>query len=93
MVLDVSPLLGKMLLANGVTAISGEGVVLNTDQSIFRWAMEYKYFIMDVVHHGSTHTKEYQTSLTAILGGNTAMGGREAAWQQLYANSGMSMEL
>ena len=93
MVLDVSPLLGKKLLANGVTAISGEGVVLNTDQSIFRWAMGDKYFIMDVVHHGSTHTKEYQTSLTANLGGNTAMGGREAAWQQLYANSGMSMEL
>lgn len=93
MVLDVSPLLGKKLLVNGVTSVAGGEIVLNTDQSIFRWAMEDKYFIMDVVHHGSTHTKEYQTSLTAILGGNTAMGGREASWQQLYASSGMAMEL
>ena len=92
MVLDVSPLLGTELLANGVTAISGQGILLNTDQSVFRWAMEDKYFIMEVVHRGSTHSDEFITGVTALLGGNTAMGGKEAAWQQLYANSGMAME-
>ena len=92
MILDVSPLLGESLLANGVTSVSGQGIVLNTDQSVFRWAMEDKYFIMEVVHHGSTHGKEFQTSLTSILGGNTAMGGKEAVWQEMYANSGMAME-
>ena len=91
-VLDVSPLLGTELLANGVTAISGQGILLNTDQSVFRWAMEDKYFIMEVTHRGSTHEIEFMTSITALLGGNTAMGGKEAAWQQLYANSGMAME-
>lgn len=93
MILDVSPLLGKKkLLANGVTSVNGDGIVLNTDQSVFRWAVEDKYFIMEVVHKGSTHTTIYQTSITAILGGNTMMGGKEAAWQEMYANSGMAME-
>lgn len=92
MILDVSPLLGKELLANGVTAVTGGNIVLNTDQSVFRWAVEDKYFIMEVVHKGSTHAVEYQTSITAILGGNTMMGSKEAAWQEMYANSGMAME-
>lgn len=92
MILDVSPLLGEELLASGVTSVNGDGIVLNTDQSVFRWAMEDKYFIMDVIHHGSTHTVDFQTSLVALIGGNTAMGGREAAWQNIYANSGMAME-
>lgn len=92
MILDVSPLLGEELLANGVTSVTGKGVVLNTDQSVFRWAMEDKYFITEVVHHGSTHETVFQTSITAMLGGNTAMGGKEAAWQQAYLNSGMAME-
>lgn len=92
MILDVSPLLGKELLANGVTSVSGQGIILNTDQSVFRWAMEDKYFITEVVHHGSTHTIDFQTSITALLGGNTAMGSKEAVWQQMYANSGMAME-
>lgn len=93
MILDVSPLLGSNgILANGVTSVSGQGIVLNTDQSIFRWAMEDKYFIMDVVHHGSTHTMDFKTSIGAILGGNTAMGMKELSWQTMYANSGMAME-
>lgn len=92
MILDVSPLLGTKLLANGVTAIQGDGIVLNTDQSVFRWAVEDKYFIMEVVHKGSTHAIDYKTSITAIIGGNTMMGGKEAAWQEMYANSGMAME-
>lgn len=92
MVLDVTPLLGEKILVNGVIAVTGNEMVLNTDQSVFRWAMEDKYFITDVVHHGSTHTDTYQTSVTALIGGNTAMGQKEAAWQQTYLNSGMAME-
>lgn len=92
MVLDVSPLLGKELLANGVTSINGQGIILNTDQSVFRWAMEDKYFITEVVHYGSTHSMEYITSICSVLGGNTAMGGRETAWQDMYSRSGMAME-
>lgn len=92
MILDVSPLLGNELLVNGVTSVTGTGIVLNTDQSVFRWAMENMYFIMEVVHRGSTHQVEYISTITAIIGGNTAMGGKEAAWQELYATSGMAME-
>lgn len=92
MILDVSPLLGTELLANGVTSLQGGGIELNTDQSVFRWAMEDKYFIMDIVHSGSTHGMTFQTSITSVLGGNTAMGKKEAAWQQMYANSGMAGE-
>lgn len=106
MILDVSPLIQSTsrnpdntirqnddgsLLVNGVTSVNG-GIVLNTDQSVFRWAMEDKYFIMEVVHTGSTHTQDFATTLTSILGGNTAMGGKEAAWQSMYANSGMALE-
>ena len=108
MILDVSPLIQSSkrnqdntvstvndgsIYVNGVTSVDGQGIVLNTDQSIFRWAMEDKYFIMEVVHQGSTHTIEFQTYITSILGGNTMMGGKEAAWQEMYANSGMAMEL
>lgn len=93
MVLDVSPLLGTKLLVNGVTSVSGDDIVLNTDQSIFRWAMEDKYFIIDVVHFGSTHGMDYQTAISATLGGNTAMGKDESVWQEMYANSGMASEL
>ena len=107
MILDVSPLIQNnhrnqdntathepdgSIYANGVTSLEGQGIVLNTDQSIFRWAMEDKYFIMEISHHGSTHTIDFQTSITALLGGNTMMGGKEAAWQELYASSGMAME-
>ena len=107
MILDVSPLIhsshrnadntisydsDNSILANGVTSISGQGIILNTDQSIFRWAMEDKYFIMEVVHRGSTHETEFITSITALLGGNTAMGDKEAAWQRWYVSSGMAME-
>lgn len=107
MILDVSPLIQSShrnpdntvtsepdgsIYANGVTSISGQGIVLNTDQSIIRWAMEDKYFIMEVAHHGSTHAVDFKTSITALLGGNTMMGGKEAAWQEMYANSGMAME-
>ena len=107
MILDVSPLIQNShrnpdntvtsepdgsIYANGVTSISGQGIVLNTDQSIIRWAMEDKYFIMEVAHNGSTHAADFKTSITALLGGNTMMGGKEAAWQEMYANSGMAME-
>lgn len=92
MILDVSPLLGKELLVNGVTAVSGQGLILNTDQSVFRWAMEDKYFIMEVVHFGSTHSMEFQTSISSVLGGNTAMGMHEKNYQDMYAASGMAME-
>ena len=107
MILDVSPLIqsshrnpdnsisydsGNTILANGVTSVNGQGIVLNTDQSIFRWAMEDKYFIMEAVHIGSTHGQDFQTAITAIIGGNTAMGGKEASWQDWYASSGLAME-
>lgn len=90
MILDVSPLLGKDILVNGVTSVTGQEMVLNTDQSVFKYAMEDKYVIMEVVHHGSTHGIDYQTSISAILGGNTAMGGNEMVWQDMYAQTGMA---
>lgn len=92
MILDVSPLLGKKLLVNGVTSVTGTGIVLNTDQAIYRWAMENKYFIMEVVHRGSTHQVEYVSKISAVIGGSTTMGDKETNWQEMYAASGMAME-
>ena len=92
MILDVSPLLGNEILANGVTSITGEGITLNVDKSIFRWVMSDKYFIKEVVHSGSTHATDFYTSISSELGGNTMMGGDESNWQSMYENSGMSME-
>ena len=92
MILDVSPLLGTELLANGVTSVASGNIILNTDQSAFRYAMEDKYVIMEVVHHGSNRTNEFQTSISAVIGGNNAMGSDELAWQSMYQQSGMAME-
>lgn len=92
MVIDVSPLLGEEILVNGVTSITGTPVILNTDQSVFRWAMENRYVIMETLHHGSTHAMDFKTSISAVIGGNTAMGYKEQVWQDMYAQSGMAME-
>lgn len=94
MILDITPLVGSEILANGVVSVQGDGIALNTDQSIFRWAMTDKYVITEVVHRVSTHVKDLcQTSLISVIGGSTEMGGSEAAWQSAYMNSGMAMEL
>jgi len=91
MILDVSPLLGTELLANGVTTAQGN-ILLNTDQSAFRYAVEDKYVIMEVVHHGSNRTNDFESSISAVIGGNNAMGSNELAWQDMYKRSGMAME-
>lgn len=88
MILDVSPLLGTELLVNGVTSVTGN-IILNTDDSVFKYAMEDKYVIMEVIHHGSTHDLIFQTRINAIIGGNNAMGSNELAWQDMYTASGM----
>lgn len=91
MVLDVTPLVGKEVLANGVVAIQ-QNVTLFYDKSVFQYAMEDKYLIMEVVHSGSTHAVNFRTHISALTGGNTALGGNEATWQQMYASIGMSDE-
>lgn len=90
MILDASPLLGKEILANGVVAVTNERDILNYDKSAFRWGVEDKYIIVDVVHHGSNRTNTFQTSLSCQTGGNSQMGGNELAWQEMYKASGMS---
>ena len=92
MILDVSPLMGTAILANGVISMQ-EDITLNTDQSIFRWAMEDMYQILEVVHSGSTHQTNYKTSISAVIGGNTAMGLKEIKWQDMYATTGMGLEV
>lgn len=92
MILDVSPLLGTEILVNGVVAVQGPSAVLNTSKSAFRWAVEDKYVVMEVVHHGSTHQQDFKTSMSAVIGGNNAMGQNELAWQSMYANSGRALE-
>lgn len=93
MVLDITPLLGNDILINGVINIqNNQQKTLNYSQSVFRYAMSDKYLIQEVVHHGSTHEPEYMTSIKCIIGGATAMGGSELAWQEMYSNSGMAME-
>lgn len=88
MVLDVSQLLGTDILANGVVSVSGPPTMLNTDDSVFRYAAEDKYFIMEVVHQGSNRTNQFQTSVSSVIGGNSAMGGNELAWQAQLTNAG-----
>lgn len=93
MVIDVSPLLGKELLANGVVSVTNQQQVLNLDDSVFRYAMEDKYLIESVIQRGGTHTRQpLTTSIRAVLGGNSAMGLDESDWQNLYLMSGMSLE-
>ncbi|QFG06689.1 hypothetical protein HWC59_gp48 [Proteus phage Myduc] len=92
MILDVSPLMGTEILANGVVSMQ-EDITLNTDQSVFRWAMEDMYQILEVVHSGSTHQTTYKTSISAVIGGNTAMGLKEIQWQDMYASTGMGLEV
>lgn len=92
MILDVSPLMGTAILANGVISMQ-EDITLNTDQSVFRWAMEDLYQILEVVHSGSTHQATYKTSISAVIGGNTAMGLKEIQWQDMYATTGMGLEV
>lgn len=92
MIMDVTPLLGEEILVNGVTSISGGNRVLNDDQSIFRYAMEDKYFIKESAHFGSTHGMEFQTLVLMELGGNSMMGSKENNWVDMYASTGMAME-
>jgi hypothetical protein len=93
MVLDVSPLLGEELLVNGVVDVQNSGkLLLNYSQSAFRFAMSDLYLIQEVVHHGSSHELTFMTSISAILGGATAMGASELSWQDAYAASGMALE-
>lgn len=93
MVIDVTELIGDSVLINGVVNVTdGGNKALNYSQSLFRYAMSDMYLLQEVVHHGSTHTVDFRTSLSAIIGGATAMGGNELAWQSIYANSGMAME-
>lgn len=91
MVMDVSPLLGTELLANGIVGVNNSKQLLNYDDSVFRYAMEDKYLIESVIHHGATHGQDFQTSIHGVLGGNTAAGLNEENWQSWYARSGMSM--
>ncbi|WJN63886.1 putative tail protein [Erwinia phage Fougasse] len=93
MVMDISPLLGTELLANGIVGVTGSSKqLLNYDDSVFRYGMEDKYLIESVIHHGATHGQDFQTSIHGVLGGNNAAGLNEENWQQWYARSGMSME-
>lgn len=93
MVLDVTPLLGEELLINGVINVQNNSQkTLNYSESVFRYAMSDKYLIKEVVHHGSTHELTFQTSLSCIIGGSTAMGAGEVAWQEMYRNSGMALD-
>lgn len=92
MILDVSEVLGGELLVNGVVSANMPTTYLNTSDSAFRWAVEDKYVIMEVVHHGSNRTNEFQSSISAIIGGNNAMGSDELAWQSKYRQSGMAWE-
>lgn len=93
MVLDVTPLLGEELLVNGVVNVQNNSQkTLNYSQSVFRYAMTDKYLIKEVVHRGSTHEREFTTQLSCIIGGSTAMGAGELAWQEMYAASGMALD-
>lgn len=90
MVMDVSPLLGTELLANGVTSAAGRGQALNRVDSLFQYAMEDKYQIITVIHRGFTHDQDFQTIIHGVLGGNTASGLSEQNWQNWYIGSGMA---
>lgn len=91
MVMDVSPLLGTQLLANGVVSVSNKEQLLNYDSAVFQYAAEDKYHITKVVHVGGTHQLDFQTRIHGRLGGNNAMGLDESSWQNWYASSGMDL--
>ena len=87
MILDVNKLLGKEILANGVVNLDASKIVLNVDDSVVKWAMTDKYSINEVVHWGSTHHQQFETSMSCIMGGNTMMGADELAWQEMVSTA------
>lgn len=92
MIMDISPLLGTELLANGITSVSNGKQLLNYDDSVFRYAMQDKYLIESVILHGQTHGRDFQCSIRGVLDGMTSAGLNDSDWQNWYARSGMSME-
>lgn len=92
MVIDVSPLLGTELLANGVVGVSDSGnpQLLNYDNSVFKYALNSQYLVESVITTGETHGMNFQCSIRAVLPGNTASAENDKHWKSLYDTSGMS---
>lgn len=88
-VLDASKLLGKAVLANGVVSVEG-GIELNTDDTVFKYSIDEYYQVMEVVHRGDTHGMPFSTTLSAVIGGASAMGLKETSWADMYASTGMA---
>lgn len=80
MIIDVSPLLGTELLANGVIAIANRQQILNYDNSVARYARVTDYQIINVIHRGQTHGKTFTTSVYGVYGSSTAAGLDESDW-------------
>lgn len=91
MIIDISPLLGTELLANGIVSVNNSRQLLNYDDSVFRYGMRDKYMVESVINYGCTHDETFQTSIHGILDGMASNGLNEANWQNWYARSGMSM--
>jgi len=91
MIIDISPLLGTDLLANGVVNVNNQKQLLNYDDSVFRYGMRDTYMIESVISYGCTHDETFQTSIHGILDGMASNGLNESNWQNWYARSGMSM--
>lgn len=92
MIVDISGLLTKDILVNGVVAINNQNQVLNYSDSILRYTMSTLYQIVSIVHYGGTHRPEFVSSLNCLLAGRNQMGGLEDKWQDWYSHSGMSMD-
>lgn len=90
MIIDISPLLGTDLLANGIVSVNNARQLLNYDDSVFRYGMRDKYMVESVITYGSTHDEIYQTSIHGILDGMSSNGLNESSWESWYAKSGMS---
>lgn len=81
MIIDVSPLLGSEILANGVVSVSNQQQILNYADAVYRFAISSEYLVLSIIHKGNTHGQEFTTSIYGVKGGDNATGHDESDWQ------------
>ncbi|MBG6242995.1 MAG: hypothetical protein EKE20_14755 [Candidatus Symbiopectobacterium sp. Dall1.0] len=86
MVLDITSLLGTSenhdtLLSDGVVNYNSGRAMNYIDDNIIN-GMSSKYYVKSLVHHGSTHSSEFQTDIAAVYGVNDQMGAIDKEWRE-----------
>ncbi|MBI0275405.1 hypothetical protein I6H07_06095 [Hafnia alvei] len=83
MVIDITKLLGGDGIHPSLDGVINYnmGYQLTIDGTQIANGTSSQYLIKSLVHHGSTHTNEFQTDLQAVYGVNDRMGSIEHNWR------------